>query len=386
MANKTYENLTMKAGISIRKHKTKDNLQISFEYKGKTKRKTLDIPVSQKNIDYAANVRGEYQNQIEREIFDVDDFDGRKKTSLIKDLLKVCEDKAEIRLKASSFNSYKKDIKILTDNLGDLNIADLTAKHISDFIESRNSSLKRINNLLAPFKRVCRDAYKDEKIKKNPFDLVDVGEHIPTVKHKKKDEIDPFDYEEMNQIINAADGPLKNMIIFAFWTGLRIGELFGLKWIDIKGKTVNVCRSITEKVENLPKTESGERTLELLPMAFEAIECQRLISDDENEYVFFHPDTLKHFEDDQTYRSLFKTLIKKTEVRYRKPSNTRHTFASMMLSSGENLLWVSKYLGHKKPATTLKHYSDFIPNHNDCLGGEALKQFQMFEDTAKKAA
>ena len=51
---------------------------------------------------------------------------------------------------------------------------------------------------------------------------------------------------------------------------------------------------------------------------------------------------------------------KKAKVRYRSPYQCRHTYASMMLSSGENILWVSQQMGHKDSSATLKKYARFI--------------------------
>ncbi|GLP31543.1 hypothetical protein HpBGD84_15740 [Helicobacter pylori] len=48
-------------------------------------------------------------------------------------------------------------------------------------------------------------------------------------------------------------------------------------------------------------------------------------------------------------------------MKERKLYTTRHTFASLMLSQGEEAMWVSKTLGHKDLNTTYKTYSHYIP-------------------------
>jgi integrase len=42
----------------------------------------------------------------------------------------------------------------------------------------------------------------------------------------------------------------------------------------------------------------------------------------------------------------------------------RHTFASLMVSQGENILWVSKMLGHKDSSMTLDVYAQYMPQKN----------------------
>ena len=42
----------------------------------------------------------------------------------------------------------------------------------------------------------------------------------------------------------------------------------------------------------------------------------------------------------------------------------RHTFATLMISAKENVLWVAKMMGHSDSNTTLKYYAKYVPNHN----------------------
>ncbi|NOQ69130.1 MAG: tyrosine-type recombinase/integrase, partial [Gammaproteobacteria bacterium] len=51
-----------------------------------------------------------------------------------------------------------------------------------------------------------------------------------------------------------------------------------------------------------------------------------------------------------------------SKVKYRKPSNTRHTFASLMLSSGVNPMWVAKQLGHADWGMIRKTYGRWLPD------------------------
>ena len=52
--------------------------------------------------------------------------------------------------------------------------------------------------------------------------------------------------------------------------------------------------------------------------------------------------------------------MRKAEVRYRYPYQTRHTFASLAITSGENIGWVSKQMGHKDAGFTYRTYARFI--------------------------
>jgi integrase len=68
----------------------------------------------------------------------------------------------------------------------------------------------------------------------------------------------------------------------------------------------------------------------------------------EHPEVFLDPKDSKPWKSDKPIRKrVWTPALAKAEVEYREPYQTRHTFASMMLSAGKNPLWVAKQMGHK---------------------------------------
>ena len=74
---------------------------------------------------------------------------------------------------------------------------------------------------------------------------------------KLKSKIDPFSPDEINAILGAADGPIRNLLQFAFWTGLRTSELIALRWEDVDGDAIHVQRAKVRGKLKSPKTEAG---------------------------------------------------------------------------------------------------------------------------------
>jgi len=62
----------------------------------------------------------------------------------------------------------------------------------------------------------------------------------------------------------------------------------------------------------------------------------------------------------QLRRTAWMPLLKRAGVRYRNPYQIRHTYASMMISQGENIMWLSKQMGHADAEVTLKKYARWI--------------------------
>lgn len=99
------------------------------------------------------------------------------------------------------------------------------------------------------------------------------------------------------------------------------------------------------------KTKAGIREVILLPPAIDALLEQKKYSLGSGKHVFLDAVNNAPWVDSkqlgQRWRVLFKKINNlKLPVRYRKPYNTRHTYASMLLSRGENEWWVATQMGH----------------------------------------
>ena len=68
---------------------------------------------------------------------------------------------------------------------------------------------------------------------------------------------------------------------------------------------------------------------------------------------------------------VWEPVLKMLGVRERPPCQMRHTFATLAISTGENINWVARMLGHKSPVITLERYNRFVPNLTR-LDGRAL--------------
>ena len=107
----------------------------------------------------------------------------------------------------------------------------------------------------------------------------------------------------------------------------------------------------------------------LLPPAIEALEAQEKYTADNAQRVFHNPQTKKPWETSQQIRrTQWMHILKKAGVRYRNTYQTRHTYASMMLSQGENIMWVSKQLGHVDVEMVIKTYGRWIPDSSTQSG------------------
>ncbi|MEB2600057.1 site-specific integrase [Burkholderia cenocepacia] len=167
------------------------------------------------------------------------------------------------------------------------------------------------------------------------------------------DDVDPFTPDEQRAVLDALTGQERNLFQFAFWTGLRTSEIIALQWTDVDWSrgTIRVQRAQTRaarvlnKVEKT-KTRASRRDVKLLGPALAALTDQKRFTLLLGGVIFMNPRTGAAWSGDNVIWLAWGRAIQKSKVRYRRPYQTRHTYASMLLSAGEPPMWVANQMGH----------------------------------------
>lgn len=296
-------------------------------------------------------------------------------------------------LKAST---YANDRRIVDNELipqfGELRLTDVKRDGIIAWLEPRAGTNKTLSNLQSVLRRALDNALDKKRIEFNPLAAWTYSRMQPP---KETDDIEPFDREEMALILIACVEPQeRNMVQFLFWTGLRTSEIVGLRWRDIDWRRAKIFirRAITHAarrrgVENdaggaatdpaeSPKTAAGRREVALHAPALEALKAQKPYSfllDDGA--IFLNPRTGKAWHSPKMVDKAWQRIMKRSKVRYRNQYQTRHTFASMMLSAGEPELWVAKQMGHRDVGMIRRNYGRWMPDAAPDAGSKAVALF-----------
>lgn len=272
---------------------------------------------------------------------------------------------------SSTFEGYRKMVELrLVPALGDHMLVDLKRKIVRDWLNTLLVSNKTLSNIQSCLRSALNDACDEELIEVNPLaGWTYSRKEAPP----KGDDVDPFTPEEQQAITGALTGQAANMVQFALWTGLRTSELVALDWGDvdwIRGEVV-ISKAMTQAaggVAEVTKTSAGRRSVKLLRPALEALKAQKTHTFLADQEIFQNPRTLERWAGDQPIRkTMWMPAMKKSGVRYRRPYQTRHTYASMMLSAGEHPMWVAKQMGHSDWTMIARVYGRWmpLPNHED---------------------
>lgn len=171
----------------------------------------------------------------------------------------------------------------------------------------------------------------------------------------------------------------------ALGSGLRIGELLGLKWNDInfENKELKISRSIkrvkcfdensdtkTKIIEQLPKTKYSIRTIPLPEVIINELKRHKNIILKErlkageiykdNDLVF--PNEIGGYIDARNLTKRYKRVLSRANIPYRKFHALRHTYATRLFENGVSLKVIQVLLGHSSMEITANIYTHVLPD------------------------
>lgn len=345
-------------GVEVRD----DAIRLSFYYEGTRVRRTLyvgDKPMraTQANLKHAARVADEIRDKLKAGAFVMAEYfpetgEGGP-TTVARGLdTWLAAQRVETSTKAgyaAAVNFWKQASYHDTDlalPMGPVPARQLKLSHILTALARRPElSGKTINNYTSVLRGSLQLLVADKILTANPVD------EVPSAKWQKEPP-DPFTAEERDTIIARADakhaGQVANMVRFWMWTGLRTSELIGLRWanVDLAGGTV-LIREAKVKAERKATKTNVARTLRLNSHAKAALAAQKALTYLKGEEVFQDPRHGAAWGTEASFRKVFWVpMLKALGLRYRRPYQCRHTYATAMLMAGMNPAFCAKQLGH----------------------------------------
>ncbi|EGT5618963.1 site-specific integrase [Clostridium perfringens] len=294
-------------------------------------------------------------------------------------------------LKPSSFERYEGLYRnyIEYSSLGKIKLIDLRTIHIQEYYNTliteenkTSSTIKTINKCL---KSCLNQALKEGYISKNYCTLIT----LPKASQPTQKSINVFTLKEqqifMRECLERKNGTI---YILALGTGLRLGELLALKWIDInfKDKYISVNKSIKstysidsnsnrkfEVIEQTPKTKNSIRTVPLTNSILELLQRYRkekIIERDSNIDIYFDNNLVfctptGNYLNESNVRKTFKRILNRCDLKEIRFHDLRHTFATRLFENGVPPKTVQTLLGHSDIATTLNIYTHVMKNTKD---------------------
>ncbi len=245
-----------------------------------------------------------------------------------------------------AYQDKARRVRQLVEVFGDYALRGFTTRLIEEYQAKRLEYNKpgTVNRMLTILKHMFRKAVEWDMVEEEVLKRVRKVNLIP--EHNTR--LRFLSQEECQALIEACSPHLKPIVITALNTGMRRGEILGLKWsqVDLRHGFILLERTKNGERREIPINSTLRATLEAIPHGHES------------EYVF----TDRNGRPFKEVKRSFETALKRGGISDFRFHDLRHTFASHLVMAGVDITTVKELLGHKTLTMTLR-YSHLAPSH-----------------------
>lgn len=348
---------------------------------------TFTTTEGQRKTLYAKTYK-EAQEKLRKALYEVQQktFIATSRQTLAQFLTEWLETTQKQSLRPRTYERYEEIVSLhIIPALGHRKLQDVSAQHIQAFYAQKLDegfaalTVIHMHNILH---KALDEAVKWNLVSRNVCKLV-------SPPRRQRFEATTLSLEQIQTLLSVIEGHRSEALFkLALATGMRRGEILGLKWqdIDFEKGSLQVRRVLSRIPTKLPgkgyteaepKTQKSRRTIIIASFALQALKKHRLRQAEErlkagpcwqeHDYVFctsletnLHPD--------RDVLSLLKTFPKKAELPDIRFHDLRHSAATLLLSLGIHPKVVQEILGHSQISMTMDIYSHVLPSmHQDAM-------------------
>jgi integrase len=298
-------------------------------------------------------------------------------------LARWLSDSVKGTVRISTFERHEQIVRAhLVTAFGRMKLKSLTPAHVRSLHREKledglaPATVRKIHSTLH---KALSQAVADGLISRNAADV--------KAPRPAPDEMRPLSEAEARTFLDAAreaEDRFEALYVLAITTGLRRGELLGLRWddADLDRGTLRVGRALVREggryVLGETKTKRGRRRVNLTPRTVAALKAYRkgqleqrvkVGSLYENHNVIFSSEKGTPLSPENLVNRSFKPLLKRAELPEIRFHDLRHTCATLLLGRGVHPKIVQELLGHATIAMTLDTYSHYLPPMGDQASG-----------------
>jgi integrase len=277
-------------------------------------------------------------------------------------------------IRVSTYVKYKKLIKYIVADLGEVWLQQLTPEQVQRFYAKKRRdglSSKTVHEIHGVLHLALKHAVRWNYVARNVCDLLD----SPRVVSRKGT---PLTLEQAKRLLERIRGHrLEVVLMMAVVTGMRRGEILALRWsdVDLDRCVLRVLHTVDYipkygYVEGEPKTQAGKRTIDLPVFFIEMLrqhrvkqseQCRKVGEAWENRDLVF-PDLKGGYLNPGYVLRMFDKILQSADLPHMHFHDLRHSAATILISMGVNPKVIQELLGHSDISITLGVYGHLFPS------------------------
>lgn len=262
-------------------------------------------------------------------------------------------------VRRTTIDTYQKDIDLhILPALGDMYLQRVRAGHVQELLTSLQTAGKHAtaDKVRRTLKQAFGQAVRWEYLARNPVDRLEPVRKQPVERGMWQ----PAEIERF--LVAIAEHPYRGVFTLAILTGLRQGELLGLKWADVGTDRVQVRRTMTEHGEAPPKTKAGARLVPLTADAAAVLGARGAPRD-----FVFRSRAGGTITPSNLTRAL-RTLCKHHGLPMIRFHDLRRVYATLLARKGAHPRVIQAMLGHSTPGLAMTVYTDVMQDQVERAG------------------
>lgn len=285
------------------------------------------------------------------------------------------------QIKPSTYADYEQVIKTHLDPFfGRTRVASITPSKVQTFLDKMSGkkvTAATTGKVYRVLKVILRYAMTLELIDRDPT----IAIRPPRV---KREEMDHLNVEEVEALLDKAEGDIRDIVPVAVFAGLRQGEILALRWrdIDFKAGVIRVVRSYhaPHGFTDL-KSSASRRAVPMLPRLASVLEERYMAKEEPGPDELIFPSAKGTPIDRHNLMARgFEPALEAAKLRKIRFHDLRHTYASLAIAAGMDPKALQKAMGHSSITVTMDTYAHLFPGSFD----RALKRMEgMFSRDSK---
>lgn len=246
------------------------------------------------------------------------------------------------RLKPKTIATYAEGARRLKDRIGTKRVASIDADEVSILVRSMQNdgySAWTIRGSLVVLSRTMQLAQRKGYVHRNPVSELDRWEK-PKIANKR---MRILSTKEIEVLLPAVPDRYRSLITLLLFTGMRISEALSLRWEDVDFNEGSIF-------VRAGKTENAVREIAMMPSIASLLRSYRISSGRRQGQIF-------QMDRHTVLRRGLKKGVENAGIAPVTLHELRHTYASILISEGMNVVLVCDQMGHANPSITLKLYA-----------------------------